>query len=120
MTIPAIVAALALALLAGRAAAQDITGQPSGPARGEATNDARPGLSYREARARLSEAGWSPARFTDPGRCGGRTAVCEACPEAGACSGTGRAPCLFVFFDQGACAASAAIEAAYSTSPTIS
>lgn len=55
------------------------------------------GMSYAQARTKLTSAGWKPiaAPGPDKGCSPGREDVCERYPEAEACSGTGLGFCSF-------------------------
>jgi hypothetical protein len=58
---------------------------------------------YHDARSRLIAAGYLPLIYTkrvpyeEPG-CVSFRDICEAYPEVGTCSGTGLAPCVFLFY----------------------
>jgi hypothetical protein len=64
----------------------------------EQVNGAKIGMAYKEVRARLTELGYAPASPSkDTRRCGTRKKICKNYPEVEACSGTGFAPCRFIF-----------------------
>ncbi len=64
----------------------------------EQVNGAKAGMNYREVRERLLELGFAAASISkDKNRCGTRKKICAKYPEVEACSGTGAAPCRFVF-----------------------
>jgi hypothetical protein len=61
-------------------------------------NGVKVGMKYKQARERLFVFGYSgvtPPKVS--GRCSSREEICKAYPEAEDCSGTGLAPCRFVF-----------------------
>lgn len=67
----------------------------------ESVPDFKPGTAYSSARGTLITKGFRPIRSSGAqrdDRCSaGRQDVCEAYPETVSCSGTGSAPCRFIF-----------------------
>jgi hypothetical protein len=59
--------------------------------------DIRPGMPYKQARAKLIKTGWVPIRAKGGGCEPGREDVCRAYPETVSCAGTANAMCTFGF-----------------------
>lgn len=59
------------------------------------------GENYQSARSKMLKAGWKPFRSPNADKCGDADARCQGRPEMESCSGTGLAPCRFLWKRKG-------------------
>ncbi len=57
--------------------------------------------SYKSVRIKMLKAGWKPYHSSEADECDAGDTRCEGRPEMQACSGTGKAPCSFLWKRKG-------------------